>query len=166
MNQPGAFAQNLNLDCPCCFRPGTVPSNNYNNNDITSMTSLTPSQKISALQILLAENDLDAYLILSSDAHNSEYLSPCDDRRSYLTGFTGSAGVALVTARGEALLWTDSRYFIQAAEQLKDGSNKSDKWVLMKQFEAGVLEVDDWIAEHLGGKRVGVDPTTIPYSRA
>lgn len=54
---------------------------------------------------------------------SSEYLAPCDARRAWLTGFTGSAGLAVVT-QTEALCWTDGRYFLQAGQEL------SDEWVL------------------------------------
>ena len=55
---------------------------------------------------------LSAYIIPSCDAHNSEYLASCDERRAFISGFDGSAGTAIVTAK-EALLWTDGRYFLQ-----------------------------------------------------
>ena len=76
------------------------------------MSKVTPLHKIQLLRVLLAEDDVDAFICLSEDAHNSEYVSVCDERRSYLTGFSGSAGVALVT-RDEAMLFTDSRYYLQ-----------------------------------------------------
>ena len=52
---------------------------------------------------------LSAYIIPSCDAHNSEYIASCDERRSFISGFDGSAGTAIVTAK-DALLWTDGRY--------------------------------------------------------
>ena len=55
---------------------------------------------------------LSAYIIPSCDAHNSEYLASCDERRAFISGFDGSAGTAIVTAK-EALMWTDGRYFLQ-----------------------------------------------------
>lgn len=55
----------------------------------------------------------------------NEYISACDERRAFITGFTGSAGVALIT-QTEALLWTDGRYFIQAEQQL------DENWTQMK----------------------------------
>ena len=76
---------------------------------------------------------LNAYIIPSSDAHNSEYLASRDERRAFITGFSGSAGTAIVSsgpALGEqgmaALLWTDGRYFLQASQQM------DDNWTLMK----------------------------------
>eukprot|EP00957_Ditylum_brightwellii_P129335 9866261-Ditylum_brightwellii.AAC.1 len=131
LSSPGAFAM-MAAKCPCCFNPGTVHTGN-----------ITAQSKLSALRVLMAERNLDAYLILSPDAHNSEYVSSCDERRSYLSGFSGSAGTALVT-RDKALLWTDARYFVQTENQL-DG----DLWSLMKMYEPGVPEVNDWISENL-----------------
>ena len=56
----------------------------------------------------------------------NEYLADCDNRRSYISGFTGSAGTAIVT-ENEACMWTDGRYFLQASEEM------DDNWTLMKQ---------------------------------
>ena len=56
----------------------------------------------------------------------SEYIAACDERRAFITGFTGSAGTAVIT-ENEALLWTDGRYYLQAAEQI------DSNWTLMKQ---------------------------------
>ena len=68
---------------------------------------------------------LAAYIVPSCDAHNSEYLAPCDERRSFISGFNGSAGTAVITSK-DALLWTDGRYFLQATSQM------DDNWTLMK----------------------------------
>ena len=74
------------------------------------------------------------------DAHSSTNAGPADQRREWLTGFTGSAGTALVTQH-EALLWTDGRYLVQAAEQLA-----GTEWVLMRQSESGVPDLEEWVA--------------------
>jgi Xaa-Pro aminopeptidase len=55
----------------------------------------------------------DAYLVLHMDAHQSEYLAPCDERIAFISGFTGSNGLCLTTA-DKALMWTDGRYYLQA----------------------------------------------------
>ena len=93
----------------------------------------------------------------------SEYPPTCDARRDWLTGFTGSAGTAVVTADA-AGLWTDGRYFLQAAHQL------SAHWTLMKSGTPGVPEPADWLATTLGpaGGRVGIDPWlhTVEAARA
>ena len=83
----------------------------------------------------MKSNNIDAYVIPSEDQHMSEYLPECYQRRKWISGFTGSAGtgkasslffiIAVVTQK-EALLWTDSRYFLQASKQLPSF------WTLMK----------------------------------
>lgn len=69
---------------------------------------------------------LQAYIIPWADAHNSEYVAPCDQQRAFISGFTGSAGTAIVTLK-EALLWTDGRYYLQASQEL------DENWTLMKE---------------------------------
>lgn len=69
---------------------------------------------------------LMAYIVPSDDAHQSEYLAARDRRRAFITGFTGSAGTAVITEK-EALLWTDGRYYQQAEKQLDNST-----WTLMR----------------------------------
>ncbi|CAJ1365195.1 unnamed protein product [Effrenium voratum] len=138
--------------CPCCFRPG-VPF-------CDSCDPKSSADRLTGLRSLLSAYNLDAYLVTSEDAHLSEYVCSADERRSFLTGFSGSAGSALVTME-KALLWTDSRYFLQAEKQL-EGS----EWILMKQLQANVPEMSDWVLEHLKGKTVGVDPRLVPAELA
>jgi len=73
--------------------------------------------KLQNLQNLMKEHGLDAYIVPSGDPHNSEYLPPYWRLREWISGFTGSAGTAVIT-HNDAGLWTDGRYFIQAAEEL------------------------------------------------
>lgn len=95
---------------------------------------------------------IDAVVVPSADAHQSEYVASCDDRRAFISGFTGSAGTAVVL-QDSALLWTDGRYFLQAVNQL------SPEWSLMRSGEPGVLSMEEWLAHHLqSAQRVGVDP--------
>lgn len=75
-------------------------------------------ERIKNLRALMDEAQIDAYLIPSSDFHQSEYVGDYFKCREYITGFTGSAGTALITP-SEALLWTDGRYFLQAETQLE-----------------------------------------------
>lgn len=75
------------------------------------------SAKIAALRVAMKARNLAGYLIPSSDPHQSEYVAPHWEARKWLSGFTGSAGVLVVTM-DHAGLWTDSRYFIQAEQQL------------------------------------------------
>nr|XP_043606348.1 aminopeptidase P1 [Erigeron canadensis] len=94
---------------------------------------------LSALRSLMASHTppLDALVVPSEDYHQSEYVSARDKRRAFVSGFTGSAGLALVT-KDEALLWTDGRYFLQAEKQL------SKQWRLMRMGEDP--SVDQWIS--------------------
>ena len=73
--------------------------------------------KIEQLREKMAERGMDAYLIPTSDFHGSEYVSGYFKCRKYMTGFTGSAGTAVITME-DAGLWTDGRYFVQAAAEL------------------------------------------------
>lgn len=70
--------------------------------------------------------EIHAYIIPSNDAHNNEYIAECDARRAFITGFTGSAGTAIIT-QSDARLWTDGRYHLQASQQL------DSNWTLMKE---------------------------------
>jgi len=73
--------------------------------------------RIEQLREKMAERGMDAYLIPTSDFHGSEYVSGYFKCRKYMTGFTGSAGTAVITME-DAGLWTDGRYFVQAAAEL------------------------------------------------
>ena len=103
-----------------------------------------PTQKnttmiLSDLRREMRNERIDIYVIFSDDEHGSEYTQPYDKRRNWITGFDGSAGTAVVSSR-TAALWTDSRYFTQAEEQL-DCVN----WLLMKSGNAGVPSLIDWL---------------------
>ncbi|KAH9314181.1 hypothetical protein KI387_022808, partial [Taxus chinensis] len=101
---------------------------------------------------------LDALVVPSEDAHQSEYVAAWDKRRAYVSGFTGSAGLALIL-RNEALLWTDGRYFLQATQQL------SERWKLMRIGEDPVVET--WLADNLDkDATIGVDPWCLSVDTA
>ncbi|XP_057499938.1 aminopeptidase P1-like [Actinidia eriantha] len=101
---------------------------------------------------------LHALIVPSEDYHQSEYVSERDKRRQFVSGFTGSAGLALVTMK-EALLWTDGRYFLQVAREL------SDQWKLMHMGED--LAVDVWMADNLPkDAAVGIDPWCVSVDTA
>ena len=74
-------------------------------------------QRLEQLRSLMAERKIDAYIIPTSDPHQSEYLSDHYKEREFISGFTGSAGTAVITPN-EAKVWTDSRYFLQAEKEL------------------------------------------------
>lgn len=79
---------------------------------------MTVPERISALRSLMEEKGYDVYLVPTDDSHQSEYVGEYFKARAFITGFTGSAGTAVIT-KTDAGLWTDGRYFIQAAAQLE-----------------------------------------------
>ena len=94
-------------------------------------------------------------VVPSEDSHASEYIAPCDGRREFISGFSGSAGCAVITQE-KAALATDGRYFNQASKQL------DENWLLLKQGLQDVPTWQEWSAEQSeGGKIVGVDATII-----
>lgn len=97
------------------------------------------NERLKALRGLMKQRGIDAYLIPTSDFHESEYVGDHFKCREFLTGFTGSAGTAVVTAE-EAGMWTDGRYFVQAAKQL-EGSG----FTLQKIGQDGVLSVNEYL---------------------
>ncbi len=97
---------------------------------------ISVNEKLATLRGKMKENGVQAYIIPSSDPHMSEYLPEHWMARSYFSGFTGSAGTLVVTET-ESGLWTDGRYFIQAANQLQ-GSE-------IKLFRMGVREVPTYL---------------------
>ena len=103
----------------------------------------TISGKIGALRELMRREGLGAFIFPSTDPHNSEYVADHWKGREWISGFNGSAGTAVVTMTSAAL-WTDSRYFIAAAEQLK-----GTEFVLMKERIAGTPTIPEWIGTQL-----------------
>ncbi|XP_078442040.1 aminopeptidase P1 [Wolffia australiana] len=115
---------------------------------------------LDALRALMASRSppLDALIVPSEDSHQSEYVSARDQRRVFISGFTGSAGLALVTQNG-AYLWTDGRYFLQASKQL------SDRWKLMRSGEDPAVET--WISDNLPrDAAIGVNPWCVSVDTA
>lgn len=107
---------------------------------------------IKSLKDSLKRSKLDAYIIPSSDPHQSEYVADHWKSREWISGFTGSAGIAVVTST-HAGLWTDSRYFLQAETELK-----SSGMVLHKQNTQGEPEHVDWLKNELNsGATVAFD---------
>jgi Xaa-Pro aminopeptidase len=108
--------------------------------------------RLAALRALMNEHSLDAWVVPSADAHQSEYVSVNWLRRGFISGFDGSAGTAVVL-EDDARLWTDSRYFLQAGQQL-EGTGFS----LMKMGEPGVPTLEAWLGDSLDeGARVGIN---------
>ncbi|WP_416389580.1 aminopeptidase P family protein [Paraclostridium bifermentans] len=110
------------------------------------------SGRLESLRKYMGEYKIDAYIIPSSDNHQSEYVGDYFKSRAYISGFTGSAGTLVVTM-DEAGLWTDGRYFIQAENQLKNTGIK-----LFKMGEEGVPTTQEFICEKLSeGSTLGFD---------
>lgn len=104
------------------------------------------------LRQFMIEHKLDAFIIPSTDAHAGEYVPDYWQSRSWLTGFDGSSGTAVVTLK-RAALWTDSRYFIAATDALKDTGIS-----LMKERVDGTPSITEWLKSELSsGNTVGVD---------
>ncbi|MCD7949789.1 MAG: aminopeptidase P family protein [Erysipelotrichaceae bacterium] len=112
---------------------------------------------IREFQKLLKEKHIDYYIVPTDDDHQSEMVGDYYQVRAYLSGFDGSAGTLLVTPSG-AYLWTDGRYFIQAAKQLEDGIT------LMKMRQKGVPTILEFLSEHVkNGDVIGFDGQTMTY---
>ena len=107
-----------------------------------STTNLSVTQRVKLLRKWMRQYGLSAFIVPTMDPHNSEYLPDHWKAREWLTGFTGSAGLAVVTDK-EALLWTDSRYFLQAEEQLED-----TPFELMREGVEGVPSVQEWLEDN------------------
>ena len=101
------------------------------------------NERIIALRKEMKREDIDLYIVPTADYHMSEYVGAYFKCRSYLTGFTGSAGTALMTPTG-IHMWTDGRYFLQAEKQLED-----TPIILEKMGEPGTLSLEDFIKNRL-----------------
>ena len=113
---------------------------------------MTINEKLTAIRKLLTTNKLDAYIIPSSDPHQSEYPAALWQSRAWISGFTGSAGYVTIT-QSTAYVWTDGRYFLQCETETKDS-----EFELKKQMQQGAPEHIDWLAENLPeNSRVGCD---------
>ena len=112
-------------------------------------------ERIKALRVAMKQHNIDAYIIPSSDPHLSEYPADCWKSREWISGFTGSAGTVVITT-DKAGLWTDSRYFLQATEQLT-GTNID----LYKMALPETPSVSDFLLHELQtGQTVGLDGMT------
>lgn len=100
-------------------------------------------QRIENIRDLMKEKNIYAYIVPSSDYHQSEYVGDYFKSREFMSGFTGSAGT-LIISMDEAGLWTDGRYFIQAENELKDSGIK-----LFKMGEEGVPTIEEYLLEKL-----------------
>jgi len=129
----------------------------------SSNSKVPPSRSDSSNQLMklreqLSIQGLDAFLVPSSDAHQSKYVAEQDKRRAWLSGFTGSDGFAVVT-ESSAALWTDGRYYLQADEQL------DCNWILMRSEEPETPDWWDWLQKEANVEEnecnyiIGADPS-------
>ena len=112
----------------------------------------TVNQRLQALREVMQREHLAAFIFPSTDPHQSEYVADHWKGREFISGFNGSAGTAVVTMTSAAL-WTDSRYFLAAEEQLK-----GTEYQLMKLKIEGTPTIAEWIGRECGaGAEVGID---------
>lgn len=123
------------------------------------MTVIT--ERLARLRREMAQRGMDGYVVVTDDFHGSEYVGDFFKARAYLSGFTGSAGT-LVVLPDRAALWTDGRYFLQAAEQLTGSTIE-----LMRMGQPGVPAIGAFLAQHLPeGGVLGFDGRTVSSSFA
>lgn len=123
---------------------------NLKNNDMIH----TINERVERLRSWMKENGISAFVFPSSDPHNSEYVADHWKSREWISGFSGSAGTAVVTLE-HAALWTDSRYFIAAEKELK-----GTDFQLMKLRVEGTPSISEWLVRELSNYQkavVGVD---------
>lgn len=117
------------------------------------------NQRLESLREVMRREHLSAFIFPSTDAHQSEYVADHWQGRTWISGFNGSAGTAVVTMKSAAL-WTDSRYFLAAEEQLK-----GTEFQLMKLKIEGTPTISEWLAQELPGENaeVGLDGMVNSY---
>lgn len=117
------------------------------------------NQRLESLREVMRREHLSAFIFPSTDAHQSEYVADHWQGRTWISGFNGSAGTAVVTMKSAAL-WTDSRYFLAAEEQLK-----GTEFQLMKLKIEGTPTISEWLAQKLQGENaeVGLDGMVNSY---
>ena len=101
------------------------------------------NQRLEDLRKLMADRKIEAYIIPTSDPHQSEYLADYYKDRQFISGFTGSAGTAVVT-NNQAKVWTDSRYFLQAEKELS-----TSEFELMKMGVEGYPSIEEFLDENV-----------------
>lgn len=117
------------------------------------------NQRLESLREVMRREHLSAFIFPSTDAHQSEYVADHWQGRTWISGFNGSAGTAVVTMKSAAL-WTDSRYFLAAEEQLE-----GTEFQLMKLKIEGTPTISEWLAQELQGENaeVGLDGMVNSY---
>ena len=117
-------------------------------------TRTNTTTRLQELREKISSAGLFAYIVPSTDAHQSEYVAEEDKRRAWITGFTGSNGFAVVTL-SSAAVWVDGRYYIQGEEQL------DCNWLMMRSDEPSTPDWVDWLEREVpdGQAVVGADPS-------
>ncbi|KAI6037564.1 Creatinase aminopeptidase [Pisolithus marmoratus] len=130
-------------------------------NDVESIKErIDTAERLEQIRKLMVKDNLDYYIVPSEDAHQSEYVSAGDKRREWISGFSGSAGQAIVS-KTAAYLVTDSRYWLQARAEL------DSNWLLIT---AGAVEAPkdwiDWLVDRAKDAKVGIDARMISHEKA
>ncbi|TSQ81033.1 Xaa-Pro aminopeptidase 2 [Bagarius yarrelli] len=113
-------------------------------------TASNTTKQLHELRAVMKTHNISAYIIPGTDAHLSEYIAPRDARLAWMSGFTGSSGTAVVTL-SKAMLWTDSRYWVQAERQM------DCNWELERDIS--ISSITDWLIKELSERdQVGFDP--------
>ena len=140
--------------------------------DSTDKTASGP--RLAALRAELARRGIDGFIVPRADRHQNEYVPACEERLAWLTGFSGSAGSAIVL-KDRAVLFVDGRYTLQAREQVDTSlfavahlvDTPPDKWIEQNLPAGSKLGYDPWLhtfesAEKLGKACASVDATLVP----
>ena len=116
-------------------------------------------ERVDELRKRMEGEAIDAWYITGTDPHQSEYVAARWRTREFISGFSGSAGTVVIT-KDKALLWVDSRYYLQGEQQIK-----GTEYILMKQGLDGVPSPLEWLCENLNkNEKVGVDSSTVSIS--
>jgi Xaa-Pro aminopeptidase len=136
------------------------PSSQYDIRQVrvpTLLLQMNCPNPLLQLRNAMKKANINAFIVPTEDAHQSEYIAKSDNRRAFISNFTGSAGTCVVTLT-EACLWTDGRYYLQASQQL------SREWKLQKFGLPSTPSKEDWLLDTLEPKsKVGVDPKLITF---
>jgi len=118
------------------------------------------SDRLDEMRKLMAKDNLDYYVVPSEDAHQSEYVPVSDKRREWISGFTGSAGQAIIS-KTAAYLVTDSRYWLQAQDEI------DENWHLIPAgaFD-GPKDWIDWLVDRVNDSRIGIDARMLSHEKA
>ncbi len=118
------------------------------------------AKSVGQLRARMRDEGVDHYLVPSSDDHANEYVPDCWQRRRFISGFSGSAGDALIGLEG-AWQWADSRYWLQAENELDPAV-----FTLVREGASGEPKLEEWLERRTSGARVGVDPRLVSLEAA